>query len=379
MLSDQELIDGLRVRVGDTPAKKRPDRPLTRACRSRPTTRSAVSVAAPSAMAPHLQRGGCDGLCARRAGCRRRRAGAAQRPSPVGSTHRPFTARVADALVERLAGELPTRPGDRAGRRAAQEQAPRRPRRATRGRPRDHTAPRSAGRADAGENGPAEASVSETGSRAVALGPGSAPMPSWSWRRITGHRSARQGRHSPPRRTSSGRGRKPAQQGPEGDQMVCSIHLQRLSPAASAPAHRRSSPERGTGGRMRGKLRAARARPRWAARAPRRRPSRPSCDQHWVEHRHQRGRDQLGLDRASRLRVGAARVRQMHARQRRAQLPRPKPRGRNALRDAGWNQSLVACVQGSADEVSQAPARRRPPQLGAPTFHTYADEAAADR
>ena len=39
-------------------------------------------------------------------------------------------------------------PGDRAGRRAAQEQAPRRPRRATRGRPRGHTAPRRAGRAD---------------------------------------------------------------------------------------------------------------------------------------------------------------------------------------------------------------------------------------
>ena len=59
-------------------------------------------------MAPQLQRGGCDRVCGRRTGCRRRCAGAAQRPSPVGSTHRPFTARVADALAQRLAGELPT-------------------------------------------------------------------------------------------------------------------------------------------------------------------------------------------------------------------------------------------------------------------------------
>jgi hypothetical protein len=59
-------------------------------------------------MAPHLQRGGCDGLRGPRAGCRRRRGGAPRRPSPVGSTHRAFTAGVADALVERLAGELPT-------------------------------------------------------------------------------------------------------------------------------------------------------------------------------------------------------------------------------------------------------------------------------
>jgi hypothetical protein len=59
-------------------------------------------------MAPHPQRRGCDGLCANRAGCRRRLAGAAQRPSPPASTHHRFTARVADALVERLAGELPS-------------------------------------------------------------------------------------------------------------------------------------------------------------------------------------------------------------------------------------------------------------------------------
>ena len=57
---------------------------------------------------------------------------------------RPFTARVADALVEPLAGELPTAqapaPADEHPGRASG-----RPRRATRRRPREHSAPRSAG------------------------------------------------------------------------------------------------------------------------------------------------------------------------------------------------------------------------------------------
>jgi hypothetical protein len=71
-------------------------------------------------MAPNLQRGGCDRLRARRAGCRRRRSNAAQRPSPAGSqpgarypddtgpAHRHFTPRVARALIERLTTELRT-------------------------------------------------------------------------------------------------------------------------------------------------------------------------------------------------------------------------------------------------------------------------------
>ena len=92
-------------------------------------------------------------------------------------------------------------------------------------------------------------------------------------------------------------------------------------------------------------------------------------DHRWVEHRNRRRRDELGLDRARRRRIGAARVRQVHARQRRAQLPRPEPR-RGLRPRSGWNRSLIARVQGGAGEVPEAhagpaaapaPARRRTP------------------
>ena len=152
-----------------------------------------------------LQRGGCDDLCARRAGCRRRRAGAARRPSPVGSTHRPFTARLAGALVERLAGELPataqaTAPADEQRTYALQS--------ILAALPEDDRGTTLLLAAREGltpeETAPAGVSVSETGSRAVALRRGSAPTPSWSWRRLPRHRSAKQARNSPPVRTSPG-------------------------------------------------------------------------------------------------------------------------------------------------------------------------------
>ena len=118
MRSDEELIDGLRSGLGDTPATRGD---LIDCLRERaaaePATRSAVSDCRhSSAMAPQPRRGGCDGVCGRRAGCRRWRSGPAQRPSPAGSAARrrfpqttrglrpaTFTARVAAALAERLA------------------------------------------------------------------------------------------------------------------------------------------------------------------------------------------------------------------------------------------------------------------------------------
>ena len=185
---------------------------FTRAGRSWPTTRSAVSAGAPSAMVSHLQRGGGDGLGARRVGCRRRRAGAARRPSPGGSTHRPFTARVAGALVARLAEGLPT-----AARATAPADEHRRntPQRACAARaepdlgnslrlpPREGLTPK------------------EWPHRSISLGDRLVGCRATSgWRSdaavelasFSGHRSARQARHSPSRRARSGRGRKPAQQ-----------------------------------------------------------------------------------------------------------------------------------------------------------------------
>jgi len=122
----------------------------------------------------------------RRRAQRRRRAGTAQRPSPVGSTYRPFTARVADAVVERLAGELPTAqataPADEQRRNTLQAALAALPE-DDRGNTlllgaREGLTPK--------ETALAGAPVSETGSRAVALRPGSAAMPSWSWRRLPG-------------------------------------------------------------------------------------------------------------------------------------------------------------------------------------------------
>jgi hypothetical protein len=163
-------------------------------------------------MAPHLQRGGCAGLCARRAGCRRRRAGAAQRPSPVGSTHRPFTARVADALVERLTGEMPT-----AQATAPADELPRSKLQAALAALPENDRGNTLLLAAREGLTPKETTTAEHQSRRPARGLSrfvrvSAPRRSWSWRRLPGHRSARQARHTPPRRTGSGRGRKPARQ-----------------------------------------------------------------------------------------------------------------------------------------------------------------------
>ena len=98
-----------------------------------------------------------------------------------------------------------------------------------------------------------------------------------------------------------------------------------------------------------------------------------------VEHRSRRRCDELGLDRARRRRLGAARVRQVHARQRRAQLPRPERPEAERSSSTCRNQSLIARVQGGAGEVPEAHAGRRPPRprLDDAPLRTDAGEAAA--
>ena len=214
MLSDQELIDGLRSGLATLhPRSDLIDRLRERAAAGQPRDLPSRSPHRPRWLPPSARWS--------RWPLRQSRwlSAAARWCSSAAITPRVYAPPLHRSSCRRTRrtarGELPTTPSDRAGRRAPQVHAPVRPRRATRGRPREHTAPRSTGRADAD---------SETGSRGVALRPGSAPMPSWSWRRSPRHRSARQARHSRPRRTSSRTGHRPPPPGPDGDQMVYSTH-----------------------------------------------------------------------------------------------------------------------------------------------------------
>ena len=81
---------------------------------------------------------------------------------------------------------------------------------------------------------------------------------------------------------------------------------------------------------------------------------------HFVDRLDRRGRAELGLDRSRRRQSGRG-VRGVHALQRRAQLPRPEPRGRIAVPGDCWHRSLIARVQGG-----QAKCRRLLPGGGPP-------------
>jgi hypothetical protein len=190
-------------------------------------------------MAPHLRRGGCDGLCARRAGCRRRRSGTAQRPSPAGSRHaggypddtepadRHLTARVADARVERLAAEL------RTAQAPDEEQPPSELQVALAALPESEPGATLLFAAWEGLT-PKEIVPPVYQSRSPARGlsrlvRGSAAMSSWSWRRVP----CIEVRNKPDKAHHVGpfpeRTQAPAA-GPEGEQMVYSTHIKRLSP-----------------------------------------------------------------------------------------------------------------------------------------------------
>ena len=75
---------------------------------------------------------------------------------------------------------------------------------------------------------------------------------------------------------------------------------------------------------------------------------------------------------------GGTRVRQVHARQRRAELPRPKPRRRLRVPRERGNH-LIAGVQSRAGEVREVPARRRSAQPGATSVGRDDGAATEDR
>ena len=83
------------------------------------------------------------------------------------------------------------------------------------------------------------------------------------------------------------------------------------------------------------------------------------------------------LDRAGRRRVGA-RLRQLHARERRAQLPGPA--ARRWIPRTFWRQSRRARVPDSAGPLLEAPARRRAPwpRIDHAPLATDVGEAAQD-
>ena len=362
MLSDQELIDGLRSGLATLqPRSDLIDRLRERAAADQPRDLPSRSPRRPRWLPPSARwlrwplcssrwlsavaRWCCSAAITRRV-C----------APPLHRSRRRRTRRAAR-------GGTAHSPGDRAGRRAAQEQAPGRPRRATRGRPRDHTAPRSVGRADAERIAPPEYQ-----SRRPARGLSRLVRVAHRCHRGVGvaYRAPKCEKKADtfhPVEPVPGEDANPRSRVLK-ETKWCAALISRGSAPASARAHRRSTPERGPGGRMRGKLPQPTAATVGDA-SPRRRPSRPPLQPAL-------GRPPPAGPRPARARPRRAASARGRSHSRTAcaptacPLPRPAARRRRALRDTCRSQSRLARVQGGAGEVPEAPARRRPPRLGAP-------------